>query len=112
MSRTLTQEEQPTLHRLFRKAAEEFTEHVAIIYDGGNTKDHMVYGTLLTKATVVSSLYYVLLSELHDVDNLVLITINSSSGQTIKLVVRPSSGDHTKLRYVNFGTHAWIHYCA
>ena len=53
MADTLTKQEQPTLYSLFRKAAQEFPENVAVVSDDGNTKECMTYNELLSKATEV-----------------------------------------------------------
>ena len=54
MAETLMKEEQPTLYSLFRKAAQEFPENVAVVSDDGNTKEYMTYNELLSKSTEVS----------------------------------------------------------
>ena len=51
---TLTQDEKPTLHMLFRKTAKEFPENVAIVYDDGHSKELVTYSVLLNNASRVS----------------------------------------------------------
>ena len=54
MAETLMKQGRPTLYSLFRKAAREFPENVAVVSDDGNTKEYMTYNELLSKSTEVS----------------------------------------------------------